>query len=259
MSDVELKSCPKCNDCWALIRLPKEPPLQLEYIRCGRCGFNAPIKSWQARVPSSVKVDAEEDKNSAWARNAAMAFQDELRRLNVNNAHYCTITIPGWESLAQLIVERYKNSGEGGTEPFSRTVGDLKTVTPPLAMEADAQLAAQLRTVLQEGFMIGHSHGPSKDYQVQLKFRSLKESHRAHNLLLAITDPESLPSLIKQGLITISLPSSEYQRELAELLDRVVILPQPHGDCASDNCSACAEVQSASDSARAIRSRASGG
>lgn len=45
-----LLPCPNCNDCWALQDRPQEAPLMPRYVRCGRCGFNAPYDTWQART-----------------------------------------------------------------------------------------------------------------------------------------------------------------------------------------------------------------
>lgn len=74
--------------------------------------------------------------------------------------------------------------------------GEAEGLAPP-----DADLAIQLRDLIRNGFMISHSHGPSKDYRVILKFPTLEASSLAHSILLSLGEPEIKASLVKQGLI----------------------------------------------------------
>lgn len=65
----------------------------------------------------------------------------------------------------------------------------------------DQQLAERLRTLLSDAFITGHAHGPSADYQVQLKFRTLKESQQCQTLIEALVHPEYRESFIRQGVL----------------------------------------------------------
>jgi hypothetical protein len=67
--------------------------------------------------------------------------------------------------------------------------------------DQDVEISRRLRELLKAGFIIGHSHGPSADYQVQLKFRSLTESSHAHTLIEALVNPGCRESFIKQGVL----------------------------------------------------------
>jgi hypothetical protein len=48
--EAQLEPCPKCRDTAALC-------LQMEQVFCGRCAFEAPLETWQAR-DSADDIDA---------------------------------------------------------------------------------------------------------------------------------------------------------------------------------------------------------
>lgn len=63
-------------------------------------------------------------------------------------------------------------------------------------------LAVQLQQSMANAFMVGHSDGGNKDYRVEIRFGTLWEMQHCHTLLIALSDPTSRQSLIRQGLIT---------------------------------------------------------
>lgn len=93
-------------------------------------------------------------------------------------------------------------------------------VDPPAAPagDEDRELAKRLRTLLSDTFITGHMHGPSKDYQVQLKFRTLEQSQRCHTLIEALVHPEYRESFIKQGVLEpLAAAPDEADKVLADL------------------------------------------
>lgn len=81
-----LEPCPKCNDNEALKIELAGPPLRPKYVRCGRCGFNAPFDTWQSR-PVSALVDSEVAAQRAFDAVQAMQGRDySLLQIAANTA-----------------------------------------------------------------------------------------------------------------------------------------------------------------------------
>lgn len=80
-----LLPCPKCNDCWALQQFETDINA-VPSVLCGRCGFSAPYKTWQARI----------DTRASDASKEYVRLRDALEQSVKLQSHYAML-LNGWD------------------------------------------------------------------------------------------------------------------------------------------------------------------